>query len=738
LTLIFAGKFALPGVIWGVFVFHRRQRQIALFLLIALPVAIAAIAMLWTSSRMLNGISESVDRQEASRTWQAIQSAIGSAQERLAGTVTDNAHWDDAASHVYGPIDDKWMYDTWGVNTSDVNYDTIYVVDAAGKSLVSYHHQQPFKTSADRYFGKSLQLALSLLPADTSTFRAISTLVNTPDGLTVMAAAPVLPTSDGVGIPSPKPNVLIFGKALTADMLAKMGEQYIIDGLDIYPVEKVVMGANVLNDAWGNAVAVAAWKPRHPGEAASKSYRLSALITMLALIGVMTPLSLAYARAMAKMDEKEKSSRLAARRDALSGLPNRVSLLEELDAQLAAAKPAELALIFVDLDGFKAVNDVYDHETGDRLIKAVSAGLGCLVKGLGILARLGGDEFAIVVTGKNALERAEAIGRNVLAFVKEPFDINGRIASIGASVGVAELGPDRLEPAELMRRADIAMYDAKDSGRNRMRRFDDALDQKRSEDVMIANELRAFIHRGEFDVAYQPMVDSQTHSIIGVEALARWPKSSHRVLEPSRFISVAEEHGLIDGLGALILRIACRDIAQWSDLKLAVNISAVQINNPSLISDIKSAAGEYDLALDRLEVEFTESVLIKNPKRAKQVIQELQECGVTVALDDFGTGYASVGYLREYAFNKIKLDQSLTRAILFSTAAQQVVQGTILIAKGLSADIIAEGVETEQEAILMRLSGCNQLQGFYFGRPQAVAAVASLFSEPAEEPRASA
>jgi diguanylate cyclase (GGDEF)-like protein len=434
------------------------------------------------------------------------------------------------------------------------------------------------------------------------------------------------------------------------------------------------------------------------------------------------------------MENNERKARLASRHDALSGLPNRAFLLDELGTRLAQAEPSELALIFIDLDGFKAVNDAYDHETGDKLIRAVAAGLESVVAGDGIIARLGGDEFAVLVTGESAVNRSERIAARVLAFVKEPFDIDGRIASIGASIGIAELGSEPLDPSELMRRADIAMYDAKDNGRNRWRRFDETLDLKRIEDLTVANELRAFIARGEFDVAYQPMVDSRDRAIVGVEALARWPKSSTRDLTPDRFIPVAEEHGLIDSLSALILGIACRDMVQWRDLKLAVNVSPVQIANPQLVPDITRIASEAGLPLQRLEVEFTESVLIRNPARAKQVIRELQGLGVTVALDDFGTGYASVGYLREYGFNKIKLDRSLTHSISTDIAAQQVVQGTILIARGLSANIIAEGVETEEEAQLMRLSGCNQLQGFYFGRPQAATALVSLLATEATEP----
>ncbi|MBI2717800.1 MAG: EAL domain-containing protein [Rhizobiales bacterium] len=713
---------------------RTKQREIKLFFLIALPLAIAALGMLWTTSRMLDGVSESVDRQEQSRTWQAVRSAFASAEERLTGTVTDNAHWDDAAKQSYGPIDNKWMYDAWGVGTADINYDTIYVVDPQGNDIVSYRNGEKFTLPSRDYFGDALRQTLGSLPNDNSTFAVITTLVNTPNGLAVMAAAPILPTNGDIKIPAARANVLILASSITADALARMSRQYIVDGLSVSPLGTSAATAYLLRDRWGNPVAQASWKARHPGDAARKSYRFSAFATILALIGVMLPISFVHARAISKMGREEERSRIAARHDSLSGLPNRVFLLEELTKQLGSAKTSELALIFVDLDGFKAVNDAYDHETGDNLIRAVAAGLSSLVKGQGLLARLGGDEFAILFGGRDASSRAETMATNILTFVKEPFNIDGRIACIGASVGIAERGDEPLEPSELMRRADIAMYDAKDGGRNRWRRFDATLDLKRSEDVSIAGELRAFVARGEFEVAYQPMVDARTRAIIGVEALARWPKSSQRNLPPDRFIHVAEEHGLIDDLGALILQIACREMSQWQELKLAVNISPLQLNNHNLVPDIKRIAGENGLPLERLEVEFTETVLIKNPRRAKQVIQELQGCGVTVALDDFGTGYASVGYLREYAFDKIKLDRSLTQVIATNTATQQVVQGTVLIAKGLSADIIAEGVETEEEAQLMRLAGCQQLQGYYFGRPEAVATIGTMLDHETAEP----
>ena len=712
----------------------KKPREIKLLLLIVLPLLIAAFGMLLSTSRILDGVSDSVDRQEETRTWQAVQSAISAAKEHLAGTVTDNAHWDDAVRHGYGVINNEWMSGTWGFPTTDVNYDTMYIVDPDGKLIISYHKGKQSEVPPQNYLGDALKKSLEAIPKDGITFNVVSTLAITPDGLAIMAAAPILPTSEEVKLPAPRPNVLIFARSITKEILADMSKQYIVDGLDVVQLGKSEVAANLLHDNWGYPIAKATWQARHPGNAARDSYRFTAIATILALIGALIPISIVHALAMKKMDTDEQAANFAARHDALSGLPNRTFLLERLNEHLNISNASELALIFVDLDGFKAINDAYDHETGDKLICAVAVGLARLVASQGDLARLGGDEFAILVSGDNSIGRSESIAENILTFVQEAFDIDGRIASIGASIGIAGCRDETIEPNELMRRADIAMYDAKDNGRNRWSHYDGMLDARRTEDVSIANELRAFVVRGVFEVAYQPIVDSRSHAIIGVEALARWPKSSPRNFEPERFIPVAEEHGLIDGLSRLILQIACRDIIHFQDLRLAVNLSPLQINCPTLVVDIQRIAGECNFPLSRLEVEFTERLLIKNPSRAKQVILEMQSCGICVALDDFGTGYASVGYLREFAFNKIKLDRSLTQGLTKNIAAQQVVQGTILIAKGLSSEIIAEGIETKEDAQLMRLAGCGQLQGHFFGMPNAAGQLHSFLGDVNFEP----
>jgi diguanylate cyclase (GGDEF)-like protein len=475
-----------------------------------------------------------------------------------------------------------------------------------------------------------------------------------------------------------------------------------------------------------------------PGVALHASQNIGSATAMALLLGVAaSALPLASALFGARRVNALYASAVvdAAIHDPLSGLPNRGAFADAVTASLSGASSRQAALVYVDLDGFKSINDNYDHETGDTLLRAVAGGFAALAGEAIMVARLGGDEFAFLVTGTNVRTRAEALAIHVLAFVKEPFDIGGKEAVIGASVGLASCEDGGIDASELMRRTEAAMRDAKSHGHNLRRWFDADLDAKKNEDMEIAREMRSFIAHGAFEVEYQPIVDSGTRHIDGVEALARWPKASARRLAPDRFIPIAEEHGLIGDLGNLILAKACRDLLQWQDLKLSVNVSPVQLNNRAFTKTIERIVKQSGFPLTRLEVEFTETALIRNTERAREVIDELHARGVTVALDDFGTGFASVGYLRTFRFDKVKLDKSLTQSILTNTAAQKVVQGTVLIAGGLSAAIIAEGIETEEEAQLLRLSGCQQLQGHYFGRPQPANMLYTMVPQDAEPRR---
>jgi len=711
-----------------------RSEGLKLALLIGLPLLAAAAAMLWTTSRMLTGISDSVNAQEHDRTWDAVKSAFEAEQNHLAGVLADNARWDEAVIQTQSAYSAKWVKDMWGTTATDINYDTAFVVGPDGKTLAGFHKGETLIEDGQEFAGPLFGRLIATMPRNTSSFVTSTSMASVSGQLMALAAAPIVPHTVGFKNPAQRPNILVFGKVITPPRLALIGQQYIVDDLAVWMEFDSMAAGNFLADRWGNPIAKVTWRDRLPGDMARKTYAFSAFATLLGLIAVMLPLAAVHIRAMRKLARNRREAEHAARHDSLSELPNRLMFGDEL-VQLFDQDPRPpIALLYVDLDGFKSVNDNYDHETGDALIRAVAKGFAMLAGDAAMVARLGGDEFAFMVSGEGARQKAEALAVHVLAFVKEPFDLGGRVAGIGASIGLAEADESITDANELMRRADVAMYDAKARGRNQKRWFDASLDRARNDELEIAREMRSLISLGDFEVAYQPIVDSSTHRILAVEALARWPRSSARRLTPDRFIPIAEEHGLIDELGNLILARACRDLAQWQDIRLSINVSPVQLNNRSYTRVVEKIVAQNGFAMDRLEVEFTETVLIRNTERAREAIGELHGLGVTVALDDFGTGFASVGYLRTFHFDKIKLDKSLTRSIMTNVAAQKVVQGTVLIADGLAAEIIAEGIETEEEAQLLRLSGCHQLQGFYFGRPKPATELHTFLPHEAEEP----
>jgi diguanylate cyclase (GGDEF)-like protein len=714
------------------------HKNLILLPVVAMPLAIAALGMLWGTSRVLDDISASVNALDERRTWQEVQSAVAADADHLANTLTDNAHWDDAVTYTYGTADQKWLFDTWGSSTSDINYDTAFVTDADGHAIAAFHDGELFAATPQQYFGKAFAEILRDLPNDNSTFASVSTLVATADGVSVMAAGPILPYTAGATLKAERPDVLIFARRFTRETLAHLSRQYVIANLALAPAAAPQTGDHVLRDRWGHPVAVATWQPNNPGAAVRNSYFFSATLAILALLAAMLPSSIFLLRVLTRMENNERRALVAARHDSLSGLPNRSFVLGEIERDLSGARPGELALMFIDLDGFKFVNDVYDHETGDKLIMAVAAALSELVAGKGRLARLGGDEFAVLVRGADALHRARALATALIARVGEPFDLDGRSVVIGASIGIAALGEETLDSSEFMRRADVAMYRAKDGGRNRAIVYDQFMDIQRKEDAAIARELKHLLDTDGLAVAYQPIVDAQSHAIVAVEALARWPGPAGRDIDPRRFVGVAEEYGMIDRLGLRVLEAACRDMARWPDLRLSVNLSPLQFNNRELAGQVLAIAAATGMAPGRIEVEISETALMRNPHRARQMIDDLKAAGVSVALDRFGTGSASIGHLRNYGFDRIKLDRALARQVCGDPEAQQVVQGTLLIARALSAEIVAEGIESDEEARLLRLAGCRRMQGYYFFRPQSAEALAALMAQQAAPPVAAA
>ena len=401
--------------------------------------------------------------------------------------------------------------------------------------------------------------------------------------------------------------------------------------------------------------------------------------------------------------------------DSLSQLPNRRAL--HLNACHGARTGQEMAVALIDLDGFKMINDLYGHAVGDRLIKEIARVLRGLCGNEAVSYRLGGDEFAVSMVGPLAGTLLEGVCRGLLDTLSHPIAIEDRRIPIGASVGLARCqAGEEMDSSELLRRADVAMYVSKRGGKMRCTWFKSEFDRSLEALRDLDNELRAALLNDEFRVHYQPLVDAKTRKIVAVESLLRWDRPDGADVGPNVFIPVAEESGLINAIGLWVLRRACTDALPWG-IKLSVNISAAQLRNPEFPFQLGQILEETGLSPDRLELEITETCLVLDPMVAERSLDLIRGLGVDVVLDDFGTGYASIGFLRNFRFEKLKLDRSLVVDSAIDESSRAMMLSSISMARALKMRVTAEGVETEAQAAMVRSAGCDHIQGWLYFAP---------------------
>lgn len=406
--------------------------------------------------------------------------------------------------------------------------------------------------------------------------------------------------------------------------------------------------------------------------------------------------------------------------DALTGLPNRGALRDELQRLLARNKRGDdLAVLCLDLDRFKAVNDLLGHPAGDALLRQVAERLRQCARETDFVARLGGDEFAVLQCGTPQPSSSTTLARRIITALSTPFDLDGHRAHIGVSVGIAIAPFDGEEPERLLKNADLALYRAKSEGRGILRYFEPAMDAQIQARRSLESDLRRAVALEQFHVAYQPQVDTDSGRVVGFEALLRWQHPVRGNIAPVDFIPLAEETGLIVAIGRWVLAQACRDAASWPEtISVAVNVSSVQFADGSLVREVINALGDSGLQPGRLELEITESVLMRDADQALLMLRELRQCGVRVAMDDFGTGYSSLSYLRSFPFGRIKIDRSFIHDIETNAEAQAIVRAVCGLGCSLGMAITVEGVETLGQLAAARREGCSNVQGYLFSRPR--------------------
>ncbi len=686
-------------------------------MIVALAI-ICIVAAVFSSAR-------NADELAISQEQERVNKAISDYGEQALRAVQSVANSELAVRNIRHGLDREWVHRHIGQRlTSFFGQDYVFVIDAANRYIYASHDGREFDPGdfADKPQLSLVSDAVRARSADPqSGLKAIGLrrLMRFLDQPAIVSSAAVIEPS--VSAPAGSAPVVLAVQFITPAMLSEISSRLELPILRLAKPGDVVGDDHVLRLVGGGNEPVASilWKPKRLGAEVIRNvlpFIVIALGEFLILAGFVLRYMDKSTRALA---ERGEQMRHLALHDPMSGLPNRFSFSQALEKIVEGSRTEGLkaAVILVDLDHFKDVNDTLGHHIGDDLIAVVSERLRASVREQDFVARLGGDEFAVIAAGSVSRSAINVIPERIVKAICAPFMIGGHTIVIGASLGVAIADDQAESAAEVMRRADIALYRAKKEGRRRACIFDSAMDTELKERKRVECELREAIETGSMTLVYQPITTADGERIIGVEALCRWPRSDGSELEAAKFIHLAEDSGLIVPLGDWVLRRACLDAANWPDLPVAVNISALQFRRPEFERTAALILAETGFDPHRLEIELTESSLLGNVDAIANTIRALKSLGVRFALDDFGTGYSSLKHLRRLAFDKLKIDHSLVQSIDGSSETATIVHAIVSLGRGLGLKVTAEGVETSEQHLFLRAAGVHAMQGYHFGRP---------------------
>ncbi len=698
---------------------QREWRRIVTALLAALAVIVTVVTMLVLSA--LNDVAQNTNKLDEERSRETITGALETFQAQLGATLNDYAAWDDAAQFVYAANGHDWVVSNYGDMTVNSElFDTALVIDENDRVQMFYQFGQPVLRSPQELFPTGLtELLKTVRQIPFGQNPEATGFVQSDRGITVIGAALIRPKM-ALDVPAGETRrYLVFARHLDTAKIKRLSKTYVVDGLQLRKANFDARYFVNIFSPQGEVLGKLTWRSRAPGDVSFREVRPTVLLAVVIAGLFFLTLFFVGSKIIGRIKTDEAHAKEEALRDRLSGLYNRAGLFQRLEQMVAKARLGsdEVNLLYLDLDGFKEVNDSYGHGTGDRLIKGVAAGLKMLVPQDAVLARLGGDEFAVAINGPYSKQQCLDLCEACLLLFSEPFVIGERVATIGCSIGVATSERGEVDGEELLRRADMAMYEAKENGRGRWVSYHAQLDTEREDRNMLEADLRRAIEKDELTVVFQPVVSAKSRRITGVEALVRWNRDGHGPVSPEVFIPVAETSGLIDQLGLIVLRKACMTARRWPEIKLSVNISPVQFRNPSFSTSVHDVLRQTQMEPERLRLEMTEGYFIQHPERASFVIEKLKALGVQIALDDFGAGFASVGYLRRFGFNRMKIDRSLVAALENGGRSLDMLEATVALARSLEIPVTAEGVESVEQASILQLCGCDELQGYLFSKP---------------------
>ena len=651
------------------------------------------------------------DRMERDKEIDLVANELGESARMVMHDLQDYARWDDAVRHLVLRFDPVWADDNISAYLGVVQgYSHLLILDEQGRAVYAFEgrHRATPPADAIALLGPDVARGLGRIQAIGPAGNPIVNGYTRAGGrIYAFSAASVIPLTGKLRLPAGPTRSLVLANRIDQAFLDNLAIDHHLTHVRL--VDRRPFGAATpLIGLDGRRLAWLAWDPQRPGTALRRQILPAfALVALISLFAAAIILRRAR-RGLEALRGSEASALHNALHDPLTGLGNRRAMIEALGSD-----GGPTTLLYMDLDGFKETNDVYGHAAGDALLVEAARRIRDATGDARLVARSGGDEFAVVMAGADPAAAA-AMTAAILAAFRAPFVVADYSVSAGISIGSAEMESGR-HADELIRRADVAMYAAKAAGKNIWCAYQRAMDDEYDERRRLENDLRLAIDRGDIRVEFQPVVDAGGH-VVGAEALARWTHPRHGPIPPDIFIRVAERCGLISDLGRSVLLTACREARDW-DIDLAVNLSPAQFWDGALVQRMAETLATTGFPADRLELEITESYLLRRPDAAEVILRDLRALGIRIALDDFGTGFASIGYLRQLSFDRIKIDRSFITEVADDSRAADMARAIVALAEALNLSVTAEGIETKAQAAIMRVIGCDRFQGWLFGRP---------------------
>jgi diguanylate cyclase (GGDEF)-like protein len=727
---------------------RKRSRWDKARLSLVVPIgAIVVVAIVCVVIAVLTS-AKRADEVSAGREQSLLETAIAGKGTRLVRELESGAATERATSRIRNTYDSQWVSRRAQWLIDFYNEDIVAIVDSNDRITYSL-----FRAPADAAvvdLGAQIAPTLDLLRGRLDTVpehtvaviakqdpakpgRSTALIQRFMDRPAIVGAVAVGTETDLVAGNAHAP-VVVAVRYIDAAMLKEIGERLQLTNLRKIDDPAPPAGEHAIEfaDAQGSAIARLAWQPTRPGGKILGSvlpFIAVALGGFILLVGLV----LRYMRRSAEeIRAGESQLRHLALHDPVCGLPNRIYFGERLETVIndVRAGGETAAVFYIDLDHFKDVNDTLGHHIGDELILNVTQRLSHIMRGEDLVARLGGDEFAIITHCAADSYSLQAIAGRIIAAVCAPYMISGHNIIIGASIGIATIERRARDATDILRYADMALYRAKNEGRNRACIYDAAMDADLSNRKLLEGDLLYAIKNDGLAAAYQPIMNSSGEKVIGVEALARWNHPIIGQIPPSQFIPIAEHSGLIIDLGEWMLRRACLDGRAWPNLTIAVNVSPLQFRRSDFVEVVERILAETDFNANRLELELTESTLLGNLDTAELSMLRLKAIGVRFALDDFGTGYSSLLYLRRFPFDKLKIDSSFVRSIEKAPDAAAIVHAVVSLGRGLGMKVTAEGVETAEQHLFLRAAGVHSMQGYRFGKPGTASEINTRLAHP--------